>query len=141
MLNNMPEYIHIDEHGWCFVPNISLAFRLYKQCKLSTKTFDVHLMIVEPDKYIEQFKTLTQGIFFGTFEASTHHRTLQKYIPPESWYVPSIRIREDVINDVDIVCMMSVNPGFGGQKFIENTFRKNSGIKRTNFKRNAHTPL
>lgn len=148
MLNNsVAEYIHIDVMDGVFVPNISFGFPLIQAMrKLSTKTFDVHLMIVEPDKYIEQFKSAGADILSVHYEASTHlHRTLQKIhttgmragvaINPHT----SVALLEDVINDVDIVCMMSVNPGFGGQKFIENTYRKISALKDVILKRNAHT--
>ena len=133
MLNNsVAEYIHIDVMDGVFVPNISFGFPLIQAMrKLSTKTFDVHLMIVEPDKYIEQFKNAGADILSVHYEASTHlHRTLQKIhttgmragvaINPHT----SVALLEDVINDVDIVCMMSVNPGFGGQKFIAHTLHK-----------------
>ncbi|HOU47707.1 MAG TPA: ribulose-phosphate 3-epimerase [Chitinophagales bacterium] len=148
MLNNsVAEYIHIDVMDGVFVPNISFGFPLIQAMrKLSTKTFDVHLMIVEPDKYIEQFKNAGADILSVHYEASTHlHRTLQKIhttgmragvaINPHT----SVALLEDVINDVDIVCMMSVNPGFGGQKFIENTYHKISALKEIILKRNAHT--
>ena len=148
MLNNsVAEYIHIDVMDGVFVPNISFGFPLIQAMrKLSTKTYDVHLMIVEPDKYIEQFKNAGADILSVHYEASTHlHRTLQKIhttgmragvaINPHT----SVALLEDVINDVDIVCMMSVNPGFGGQKFIENTFHKISALKELILKRNAHT--
>ncbi len=146
MLNNsVAEFIHIDVMDGVFVPNISFGFPLIQAMrKLSTKTFDVHLMIVEPDKYIETFKNAGADILSVHLEASTHlHRTLQKIhsvdmkagvaINPHT----SVNLLEETIADIDLVCVMSVNPGFGGQKFIENTYDKISRLKDLILKKNS----
>ena len=120
------EYIHVDVMDGVFVPNISLGLPVIQAMrKLTTKTFDVHLMIVEPDKYIDNFKQVGADILTVHIEACTHlHRTVQNIhsvdmragvaINPHT----PIHLLEDIINDIDLVCIMSVNPGFGGQKFI-----------------------
>lgn len=146
MLNNsVAEFIHIDVMDGVFVPNISFGFPLIQAMrKLSTKTFDVHLMIVEPDKYIDTFKNAGADILSVHYEASTHlHRTLQKIhsvdmkagvaINPHT----SVNLLEDTIADIDVVCVMSVNPGFGGQKFIENTYDKISRLKELILRKNS----
>ena len=146
MLNNSEaEFIHIDVMDGVFVPNISFGFPLIQAMrKLSTKTFDVHLMIVEPDKYIETFKNVGADILSVHVEASTHlHRTIQKIkatdmkagvaINPHT----SINLLEDTIAEIDLICVMSVNPGFGGQKFIENTYDKISRLKDLILKKNS----
>lgn len=146
MLNNsVAEFIHIDVMDGVFVPNISFGFPIIKAMrKLSTKTFDVHLMIIEPDKYIETFKNAGADILSVHIEASTHlHRTIQKIkatdmkagvaINPHT----SINLLEDTIADIDLVCVMSVNPGFGGQKFIENTYDKISRLKDLILRKNS----
>ncbi|MBP6153385.1 MAG: ribulose-phosphate 3-epimerase, partial [Chitinophagales bacterium] len=130
-----------------FVPNISFGLPIIKAMrKLSAKTFDVHLMIVEPDKYIDAFKEAGADILTVHLEASTHlHRSIQKIksigmkagvaINPHT----NISLLEDVISDIDLVCVMSVNPGFGGQKFIENTYEKVARLKNLILKNNAQT--
>ena len=146
MLNNsVADYIHIDVMDGVFVPNISFGFPLIQAMrKLTSKTFDVHLMIVEPDKYIEQFKNVGAEILSVHIEACTHlHRTIQKMhsvglkagvaINPHT----SINLLEDTIADIDLICVMSVNPGFGGQQFIENTYDKISRLKELILKKNS----
>ncbi|MBP6048036.1 MAG: ribulose-phosphate 3-epimerase [Chitinophagales bacterium] len=140
-------YIHIDVMDGVFVPNISFGLPIIKAMrKLSAKTFDVHLMIVEPDKYIDAFKEAGADILTVHLEASTHlHRSIQKIksigmkagvaINPHT----NISLLEDVISDIDLVCVMSVNPGFGGQKFIENTYEKVARLKNLILKNNAQT--
>ena len=148
MLNNSEaEYIHIDVMDGVFVPNISFGFPLIQAMrKLSSKFFDVHLMIVEPDKYIETFKEAGAENLTIHYEASTHlHRTIQRIhlagmkagvaINPHT----AVNLLEDTIADIDLVCLMSVNPGFGGQKFIENTYDKTSRLKDLILKKNAKT--
>ena len=104
--------------------------------KIATKTLDVHLMIVEPDKYIETFKNLGTDILTVHYEACTHlHRTLQNIkdngmkagvaVNPHT----SVSLLEDILLNVDLVLIMSVNPGFGGQSFIENTYKKIETLK------------
>ena len=146
MLNNsVADYIHIDVMDGVFVPNISFGFPLIQAMrKLTSKTFDVHLMIVEPDKYIQQFKNVGAEILSVHIEACTHlHRTIQKMhsvglkagvaINPHT----SINLLEDTIADIDLICVMSVNPGFGGQQFIENTYDKISRLKELILKKNS----
>ncbi|MDB5228551.1 MAG: ribulose-phosphate 3-epimerase [Bacteroidota bacterium] len=146
MLNNSEaDYIHIDVMDGVFVPNISFGFPLIKAMrKLTSKTFDVHLMIVEPDKYIDAFKEAGAEILSVHIEACTHlHRTIQKIhsvgmkagvaINPHT----SVFLLEDIIADIEEVCVMSVNPGFGGQAFIENTYDKIARLKEMILKNNS----
>jgi ribulose-phosphate 3-epimerase len=141
------EFIHIDVMDGVFVPNISFGFPVIKAIRpFSTKTFDVHLMIVEPDKYIEMFKQAGADILSVHYEACTHlHRSIQRIhhadmkagvaINPHT----SVALLEDTIADIDLICVMSVNPGFGGQKFIENTYDKVSRLKELILRKNAKT--
>ena len=136
--NSVAEFIHIDVMDGVFVPNISFGFPLIQAMrKLSTKTFDVHLMIVEPDKYIDTFKNAGADILSVHYEASTHlHRTLQKIhsvdmkagvaINPHT----SINLLEDTIADIDLVCVMSVNPGFSGGKFVPESFARVAEVRK-----------
>ena len=126
------DWFHIDIMDGVFVPNISYGMPVLQAiAKHANKTLDVHLMIVEPDRYIKEFAALGANILTVHYEACTHlHRTLQAIkkegmkagvaLNPHS----SVDLLEDVINDIDLVLVMSVNPGFGGQSFIENTFKK-----------------
>lgn len=126
------DWFHIDVMDGVFVPNISFGFPVIKSIqKVAKKPLDVHLMIVDPDRYINQFKEVGTSILTVHYEACTHlHRTIQAIkalgmkagvaINPHT----SANLLEDVIKDIDLICVMSVNPGFGGQKFIENTFNK-----------------
>jgi ribulose-phosphate 3-epimerase len=120
-----------------FVPNISFGMPVLKAIsKHATKTIDVHLMIVDPDRYIKTFAELGASILTVHYEACTHlHRTIQaikdtgiKAGVALNPHTP-VAVLEDVIKDVDLVCIMSVNPGFGGQSFIENTYKKVSQLK------------
>lgn len=146
MLNDSrADYIHIDVMDGVFVPNITLGFPVIKSMrKLSTKTFDVHLMIVEPDRYIEDFKKAGADILSVHIEACTHlHRVIQKIkqsgmqagvaVNPHT----SISLLENIIADIDLVCVMSVNPGFGGQSFIEQTYSKISRLKELIIQKNS----
>lgn len=126
------DWFHVDIMDGVFVPNISFGFPVLKAIKkYAKKPLDVHLMIVEPDKYITTFRDAGADILSVHLEACPHlHRTLQAIraagmktgvaINPHT----SVHLLEDLIADIDLVCMMSVNPGFGGQKFIENTYKK-----------------
>jgi ribulose-phosphate 3-epimerase len=120
-----------------FVPNISYGMPVLKAiAKHATKTIDVHLMIVNPDQYIETFASLGANILTVHYEACTHlHRTVQaikaagmKAGVALNPHTP-IAVLEDIIQDLDLVCIMSVNPGFGGQSFIENTYKKTAQLK------------
>jgi len=130
-----------------FVPNISFGFPVIKAIKKhAKKPLDVHLMIVDPDRYITTFKEAGADVLTVHMEACTHlHRTLQSIkangmkagvaLNPHT----NIHTLEDVICDVDLVCLMSVNPGFGGQKFIENTYHKVAVLKAMIKNKKAHT--
>ena len=130
-----------------FVPNISFGMPVLEAiAKHAKKTIDVHLMIVDPDRYIKTFATFGANVLTVHYEACAHlHRTLQA-IKAEGMkagvalnpHTP-IALLENVIQDIDLVCIMSVNPGFGGQSFIENTYKKVSQLKELIVKNNANT--
>ncbi|WP_430615046.1 ribulose-phosphate 3-epimerase [Flavobacterium sp. JP2137] len=131
------DWFHIDIMDGVFVPNISFGMPVLDAiAKHAKKTIDVHLMIVDPDRYITTFKNLGADILTVHYEACTHlHRTLQAIkasgmqagvaLNPHT----PVSVLEDVIGDIDLVCIMSVNPGFGGQSFIENTYDKVRRLK------------
>ena len=141
------DWFHIDIMDGVFVPNISFGMPVLDAInKHAKKTIDVHLMIVDPDRYIASFKKLGADILTVHYEACTHlHRTLQA-IKAEGMKAgvalnphTNIDLLEDVIQDIDLVCIMSVNPGFGGQSFIENTYAKVEKLKALINKKNTAT--
>ena len=145
VINSKADWFHIDVMDGVFVPNISFGtpiLNVLKKC--AKKPLDVHLMIVNPDNYLEKFAELGSSVLTVHAEACTHlHRTVQKIkslkmkagvaINPHT----PISSLESIINEIDLVCVMSVNPGFGGQSFIENTYQKVDDLKSLINKKNS----
>ena len=148
MINISPaHWFHIDIMDGVFVPNISFGMPVLEAItKHTQKTIDVHLMIIDPDRYITTFKNLGANILTVHYEACTHlHRTIQA-IKSEGMQAgvalnphTNINVLYDIIQDLDLVCIMSVNPGFGGQSFIENTYQKVRDLKQLIQSKNAKT--
>ena len=133
MLNNsQADIFHVDIMDGVFVPNISLGMPVLAAIQRhAKKPLDVHLMIVQPERYLEQFQQLGTAYLSVHYEACTHlHRTIQqiKQLGMKAGVALNphtpIQVLEDILPDLDLVCLMSVNPGFGGQKFIEQTYAK-----------------
>ncbi|MBT3385718.1 MAG: ribulose-phosphate 3-epimerase [Prolixibacteraceae bacterium] len=132
------DYIHFDVMDGVFVPNISFGLPVIESVgKIAQKPLDVHLMIVEPDKFVEHFVKAGASILTVHYEACQHlHRTIQHIknqgIKASVCLNPHtpISVLEDIIPDLDMVLLMSVNPGFGGQQFIQNTYKKVSQLKK-----------
>ena len=138
MINqSQADWFHVDVMDGVFVPNISFGFPVMQTLKKhAQKPLDVHLMIVDPDRYISRFAESGAHVLTVHIEACTHlHRTLQAIkaagmkagvaVNPHT----NVNQLADVIGDLDLVCLMSVNPGFGGQSFIENTYKKIEHLK------------
>lgn len=150
MLNlSQADFIHVDIMDGVFVPNISFGIPVMQAIhKHAKKPLDVHLMIVNPDQYLQAFRDAGAEIITVHFEVCSHlHRTLQAIrdmgakagvaINPHT----SVDLLEDVLEDLDLVCIMSVNPGFGGQKFIENTYNKIIRLKELIISRKSNTQI
>lgn len=141
------DWFHVDIMDGVFVPNISFGFPVLKSLqKWAKKPLDVHLMIVQPERYFKEFKDAGADTLSVHIEASTHlHRSLMaiKELGMKAGVAlnphTSINQLDDIIQDVDLVVLMSVNPGFGGQKFIENTYSKIAKLKDLIISKNAST--
>ena len=141
------DWFHLDIMDGVFVPNISYGLPVVSQIKkIATKPLDVHLMIVQPERYVEAFHKAGADILTVHYETCTHlHRTIQQIksqgmkagvsLNPHT----PVSLLEDVIEDIDVVLLMSVNPGFGGQSFIEQTINKVDKLKKLIMESNSHT--
>ena len=141
------DWFHLDIMDGVFVPNISYGLPVVSQIKkIATKPLDVHLMIVQPERYVEAFHKAGADILTVHYETCTHlHRTIQQIksqgmkagvsLNPHT----PVSLLEDVIEDIDVVLLMSVNPGFGGQSFIEQTINKVDKLKKLLMESNSHT--
>ena len=143
------DWFHMDIMDGVFVPNISFGMPVLKaMAQHAKKPLDVHLMIVDPDRYIQTFADLGSAILTVHAEACTHiHRTVQaikaagmKAGVALNPHTP-ISVLEEVISDLDLVCVMSVNPGFGGQQFIENTYDKVRRLRALSNAKNAEVMI
>jgi ribulose-phosphate 3-epimerase len=147
--NSEADWFHVDVMDGRFVPNISFGqFVIKFMKKMAKKPLDVHLMIVEPEKYIEEFREAGADVITVHYEACPHlHRTLQQIkatgakagvaLNPHT----PVQLLEDVLENVDLVLLMSVNPGFGGQKFIYQTIPKIQKLRRMMVERNVHAHI
>ena len=141
------DWFHLDVMDGRFVPNITFGMPVIAAMKkVAQKPFDVHLMIVEPERYVDAFAVAGANVLTVHYEASIHlHRTLQaikaagmKAGVALNPHTP-VHLLEDVLTDIDVVCLMSVNPGFGGQKFIDATYRKVNTLKQMIIAQQAST--
>ncbi|MFH1296011.1 MAG: ribulose-phosphate 3-epimerase [Bacteroidota bacterium] len=131
------DWFHLDIMDGLFVPNISFGFPVLNRIKkITRKPLDVHLMILDPDRYLEQFRESGASIITVHYEACTHlHRTIQAIKQSGARAGVSLNphtpvmLLHEIIREVDLVLLMSVNPGFGGQQFIEHTYRKSRELK------------
>ncbi len=147
--NSQADWFHLDVMDGVFVPNISFGMPVIKAiAQHANKTLDTHLMIVDPDRYIRTFARLGVNILTVHYEACTHlHRTLQA-IKAEGMQAgvainphTNVSLLEDTLQNIDLVCVMSVNPGFGGQSFIENTYKKVRTLKKMILDQGAATKI
>ncbi|NOU19705.1 MAG: ribulose-phosphate 3-epimerase [Bacteroidales bacterium] len=148
MINaSQADWFHLDIMDGVFVPNISFGFPVVTQVKkLAKKPLDVHLMIIEPDRYLEKFKEAGADILTVHYEACTHlHRTLSQIrnlgmkagvsVNPHT----PVELLSEILGEADLVLIMSVNPGFGGQKFIANSYRKIERLREMIDSQNLNT--
>ena len=145
--HSQADWFHLDIMDGVFVPNISYGLPVVSQIKkMATKPLDVHLMIVQPERYVEAFHKAGADILTVHYETCTHlHRTIQQIkaqgmkagvsLNPHT----PVSLLEDVIEEIDVVLLMSVNPGFGGQSFIEQTINKVDKLKKLIMESNSHT--